>query len=82
MGSNPQRDEIIRRLDLAHEFEKYGGKVGSRPVTPDGWLEVFSIDRVENKPSAAINVGSDPNKRGIYTDLGPGGIKRSFFDAI
>lgn len=82
MSNNPQRDEILRRLDLAAEFVKYGGKVGPRPVTPDGWLEVFSIDRVENKPSAAINVGSDPSKRGIYTDLGPGGIKRSFFDAI
>ena len=30
--SNPQRDEIIRRLDLLAEFEKYGGRVpANRP---------------------------------------------------
>ena len=31
MSNNPQRDEIIRRIDLLAEFEKYGGRVSQSP---------------------------------------------------
>lgn len=82
MSNNPQRDEILRRLDIAKEYELQGGRIGNRPVSLNGWLEVFSVDREEKKPSAAINISQDPNKRGIYTDLGPGGRPRSFFDLM
>ncbi|MCX5887938.1 MAG: DUF927 domain-containing protein [Deltaproteobacteria bacterium] len=81
MSNNPQREEILRRIDLASMFQKAGGKIppGAHP-NADGWLPVHSIDRKDKRPSAAINVGNDPNKRGIYVDAG--GVNRSFFDLI
>ena len=84
MSTNPQRDEILRRLDLLAEFEKYGGRIPPGAITtPDGWHPVHSIDRVDEHPSAAINVGSDPGKRGIYVDQAPTGKgAMSFFDMI
>ncbi len=83
MSNSPQRDEILRRIDPASEFEKYGGRIGNLPVSADGWQPVHSIDRPDEHPSAAINVGSDPSKRGIYTDRGPGaGATRSWFDMM
>jgi hypothetical protein len=84
MASNPNREEILRRIDLAAEFQKYGGKVppDARP-SPSGWLTVHSVDRDDKKPSAAINVGNDPGQRGIYVDHAPTGKgKKSFFDLI
>src|SRR5450759_4314856 len=83
MSNNPQRDEIIRRLDLIAEFEKAGGKSSNLPESPDGWKPVHSIDREDIHPSAAINVGNDPNKRGIYVDHAPTGKgAMSFIDVI
>ena len=84
MSTNPQRDEIIRRLDLLSEFQKYGGRVATRGnPSPDGWAPVHSIDRVDDHPSAALNIGTDPSKRGIYVDHVPTGDGAlSFFDMI
>ena len=84
MSNNPQRDEILRRLDLQAEFVKYGGRVPPNAVpSPDGWLPVHSIDREDEHPSAALNVGNDPNKRGIYVDHAPTGRgAMSFIDLI
>jgi hypothetical protein len=84
MASNPTRDEILRRLDPAREFQNYGGQVaaGAQPSST-GWLPVFSIDRIENHPSASLNVGSDPSQRGIYVDHAPTGkVTKGFFDLI
>ena len=84
MSNNPQRDEIIRCLDLQSEFVKYGGRVPPNAVpSPDGWLPVHSIDREDAHPSAALNVGNDPNKRGIYVDHAPTGKgAMSFIDLV
>ena len=84
MSRNPQRDEIIRRMDLQAEFERYGGRVppGARPDA-NGWLPVHSIDREDEHPSAALNVGNDPSKRGVYVDHAPTGKgAMSIFDAL
>lgn len=77
-----RRDEILRRLDLVAEFQKHGGRIppGARP-NADGWLPVHAIDREDKKPSAALNVGDDPNKRGRYVDHGTQ-QGCSFFDLI
>lgn len=83
MGNNPQRDEIIRRMDLLAEFEKYGGRSSNFPVSSDGWKPVHSVDRQDDHPSAALNIGNDPDKRGIYVDHGPTGKgSMSIFDAL
>ena len=34
MSTNPQRDEIIRRMDLLAEFQKYGGRVPPNAQMP------------------------------------------------
>ena len=84
MSTNPQRDEILRRLDIQATFERYGGRVppGAQP-SADGWLPVHSVDRPDDHPSAALNVGTDPGKRGIYVDHAPTGKgAMSFFDMI
>ena len=84
MANNPLREEIIRCTDLVAVFQKYRGRIppGAQP-TADGWLPVHAIDREDKKPSAAINVGSDPSKRGIYVDqaaIGKGAD--SFFNML
>lgn len=82
MSSNPIRDEVIRRMDLIAEFTKHGGKVpaDAKPSDKD-WFPVHAFDRIDDKPSAAINVGTDPNQRGIYTDRGATGkTAYSIFD--
>ena len=82
--ANPVREEIIRRLDLVAEFQKYGGKIppGAQP-SATGWLPVHSVDRPDNVASAGLNVGNDPNVRGIYVDHAPTGKgAMSFFDMI
>jgi len=82
--ANPLREEIIRRTDLAAVFQRYGGEIppGAKP-NAKGWLTVHSIERTDEKPSAAINVSSDPSQRGIYVDLGATGKQAwSFFDIL
>ncbi len=82
--SNKYREEILRRTDLVAVFQKYGGQIppNARP-SADGWLSVHAVDRVDEHPSAAINVGSDPSKRGIYVDkAGLGKSSYSFFDML
>lgn len=82
MSSNPQREELLRRLDLIAEFQKYGGRIGNQ-LSATGWQAVHSIDRVDDTPSAAINISSDPSQRGIYVDHAPTGKgAKSFFDLI
>jgi len=84
MASNPNREEILRRLDLGAEFQRHGGRIppDAQPSSA-GWLPVHSIDREDERPSAALNVGSDPSQRGIYVDHTPTGKEtKSFFDLI
>lgn len=84
MSSNPQRDEIIRRIDLAAEYQKYGGRIppGAQPDAK-GWLPVHSIDREDKHPSAALNVSGDSSVRGVYVDHAPTGKgAMSIFDVI
>lgn len=83
MSSN-QREELLRRIDPLAEFEKYGGRVAAnRYVSDTGWVSVHSIDRVDDTPSAALNVSQNPNQRGIYVDHAPTGKgAKSFFDLI
>jgi hypothetical protein len=82
MSNNPLREEIIRRIDLIAEFQKYGGKVGPY-ISADGWQSVHSIDRTDKHASAAINVSTNPNQRGIYVDHAPTGTGgRSYFDML
>ncbi len=84
MSNNPQRDELLRRLDLLAEFQIYGGRVAANGYVSDtGWASVHSIDRVDDTPSAAINVSQNPDQRGIYVDHAPTGKgAKSFFDLI
>lgn len=82
--SNPFRDELIRRIDLLAEFQKAGGRVppGAK-ANADGWIPVHSVDRKDEHPSAALNIGSDPKKRGIYVDRAATGTgAKSYFDLI
>jgi hypothetical protein len=81
MDYKETRAAILRDIDLLAEFQKYGGRLG--PPTNNDWQSVHSIDREDNNPSAAINVGNDPNKRGIYVDHAPTETgARSFFDML
>jgi len=84
MSNNPLRDKILSLIDLVAEFQKYGGRIPPG-ATPDanGWLLVHSIDREDEHPSAALNVGNDSNLRGIYVDHAPTGKgATSFFDLV
>jgi hypothetical protein len=79
---NAIREEILRRIDLIAEFQKHGGRVG-KYCSADGWQSVHSIDREDEHPSAAINISTDPSKRGIYVDHTPTGKgARSYFDML
>ena len=80
MTSNSQRDEILRRLDVQAEFVKYGVQLMAGAV-PDakGWLRCHSLYNKDQNPSASINVGDDPSRRGIYHDFILG-LNKSIFD--
>ena len=57
MSTNPQRDEIIRRMDLLAEFQKYGGRVPPNAIADaNGWIPVHSVDRQDDHASAALNI--------------------------
>jgi hypothetical protein len=52
-------------------------------MNAEGWIPCHSIDREDKKPSAALNVGSDPRRRGIYVDhAATGKGADSFFNVI
>jgi hypothetical protein len=78
------REEIIAKIDLLAEFQKHGGRVPpSAHPNSDGWIAVHAIDRTDNNPSAALNVGNNPNKRGIYVDhAATGKGATSFFNMV
>lgn len=71
MSNNPVRDKILSLIDLEAEFQKWGGRI-AKGAQPDakGWLSVHAVDRTDERPSAALNVGNDPNLRGVYKDHG------------
>jgi hypothetical protein len=77
---NQHRAEILRRLDVQAEFLKFGVRVAKGAV-PDakGWLKCHSLYSEDKNPSASINVGDDPNLRGIYHDFILG-LSKSLFD--
>lgn len=77
-----RRDEILRRLDPAAEFQKHGGRIPTRARPgAKGWLPVHAIDREDEKPSASLNVGDDLNLRGNYFDHATK-QGHSFFDLV
>jgi hypothetical protein len=84
MSNNQVRDKILSLIDLDTEFQKWGGRVpsGAKPDAK-GWLPVHAVDRPDERPSAALNVGNDPNLRGIYKDHGAiGKSSWSWFDLV
>ncbi|MBM4289485.1 MAG: hypothetical protein FJ135_15315, partial [Deltaproteobacteria bacterium] len=64
-----QREEILRRLDVQAEFEKWGVRIAAK-AKPDakGWLRCHSLYSEDKDPSASINVSGGP-QRGIYHDF-------------
>ena len=76
------RDELLEKIDVLAEYEAIGLRVakGARPNAA-GWLSCHALGREDNKPSAVINVGTNPKARGIYKDFGTG-LAFSPFNAI
>ena len=84
---NPQREEVLRQIDVQAEFEKFGVRIAAgAQVNANGWIACHSLYRPDKSPSAAINIGSDPKFRGIYVDFGERGnggkpqLTKSLFD--
>lgn len=72
--------EIVSRVDIRSEYERYGVKFVGSP-SAKGWLSCHSPFREDNKPSAAVNVGDGP-LRGRFKDLGGDGASLGLFDFI
>lgn len=72
--------EILARLDIAAEAKALGVRFSASKPNAKGWQACYSIDRDENKPSAAIAVASTNGVRGRYRDLGEADRAISFFD--
>ena len=64
------REELVAKMDILAEYEAIGLRVakGARP-NAEGWLSCHALGREDNKPSAVINVGTNPKARGIYKDF-------------
>jgi hypothetical protein len=75
------RDDILRRINVREEFEKYGVKIPDRATpNPKGWISCHSLYGKDNHPSAAINIG-DGHQRGLYHDFILG-LNKSIFDIV
>jgi hypothetical protein len=57
--------EIVAKLDVAAEYRALGVRFTKSTPTAKGWLECYAVDRTDDVPSAAVNVGT-----GVYHDSG------------
>jgi hypothetical protein len=82
MSNNPRRDKVLKATDVQAELEKCGVRIPAGAV-PDGkgWLKAHSLYSKDEHPSASINVGDDPNTRGLYHDFVLN-LTKSFFDIV
>ncbi len=71
--------EILDALDIRAEYESLGIRFSSERVSSGGWLECHAAERDDRNPSAAVNVGTGP-QRGRYRDLGGRAESLSLFD--
>ena len=72
--------EILLQLDIKREYETIGVQFTGMDASHSGWLPCSAIDREDNNPSAAVNIGQDPNLRGRYKDHGGSGISMGMWD--
>lgn len=71
--------ETLLALDIRAEYEAMGIQVTGKTPSSKGWLECRAIDRDDENPSAAINVGQG-DERGRYNDMGGPGGSMGFWD--
>jgi hypothetical protein len=82
MSNNPRRDKILAATNVQAELVKCGVRIAPGAVQDDkGWLKVHSLYNKDDHPSASINVGDDPNTRGLYHDFVLN-LTKSFFDIV
>ncbi len=64
------KTEVLARLDIRAEFERWAVEFTSDQPSESGWLSCWARDRAHgNAPSAAVNVGHG-EWRGQYVDRG------------
>ncbi len=70
---------IIESTNIKAFYESLGVQFAASKPTTKGWLACHAVDREDRNPSAAVNVGSGP-QRGRYRDQGGSGESLSLFD--
>lgn len=79
MSNNPERDNILAKMDVLAIFEEVGICVAKGAVpNAEGFLSCHSLYGKDENPSATINVGTG-GKRGLYHDFKLG-LTKSVFD--
>lgn len=74
-----QRD-ILDRLDIRSTYIELGVDVTGAEPNGNGWIEARAYGRVDNSPSAGVNVGTDHPGRGRYKEFTGDGLNLSLFD--
>ncbi len=74
-----QRD-ILDRLDIRSVYIDLGVDVTGTEPNGNGWLEARAYGRVDNSPSAGVNVSNDHPGRGRYKEFTGDGANLSLFD--
>lgn len=72
--------DILDRLDIRSAYVELGVDVTGNEPNTNGWLECRSHGRVDNSPSAGVNVGTDYPERGRYKEFVGDGVNYSLFD--
>ena len=71
--------EIIRRIDIEAECQRFAIEFTSDRHSASGWRECRALGREDRNPSAAVNVG-DGVFRGRYKDHAGEGLSLGFFE--
>lgn len=72
--------EILDRLDIRAAYAEFGVEITGQEPSASGWLDCRSYGRVDNSPSAGINVGNEHPTRGRYKEFVGDGANLSLFD--
>lgn len=72
--------EILDRLDIRAAYQELGVEITGHEPNGGGWLECRAFGRVDNSPSAGVNVGSEYPRRGRYKEFVGDGANLSLFE--
>ena len=72
--------DILDRLDIQAAYFALGVEITGSEPNAAGWLECRAFGKVDNSPSAGVNVGGEHPTRGRYKEFVGDGLNCSLFE--